>query len=356
MGFPKVQVNISDGNLLRSINAPDAVPALLTKEYGGGIVAVYSPDDAATKGVTGDGVPKTTAMVEMFYKELAGNTRLYVATANAANLEKLASHGVNIVAWVETSFTASALQTLSNTIKSSCERMQAGGFPVRVLAGGGMSSNDLSDLSPKTLDNPYLGIVAGEDSETGASIAAAALARCCKYGAEVKIGCGKNGALTSITDIVLGGKAYSEYTLAQLEVMHDNGFIMLQHRSGAAGYYFGVDNMCSVGDYRILAHGRIIDKAQAIIQQAYAPFVEDTIRVAEDGTLDEGDVSYLENVLESSILANMSAQISGVKVVIDKEQDIINTSTLAVSCRILPLGYATWISVTLGLTTATSNA
>jgi len=357
MGFPKVKVSVSDGNLLRSINAPDAVPALLTKEYTGSIMTVWSASDAAIKGVTAAAFPKTAALLEMFSKELAGYKALYLAPATAENLEKLATgYNVNIAVWIENSFTAKSLQTLSNTVKGVCQKTQAAGFPLRILAGGQMSADVLTETNVKSFDNPYLGVVAGEDSETGASIAAAALARCCKYGAEVKIGSGKNGALICLTDVILGGKAYPEYTGAQLETMHDNGYIMPQHRSGAAGYYFGQDNMCSNGDFRILAHGRIIDKAQVIIQQAYAPFIEDTIRVSDYGTLDEGDVSYLENVLECSILANMTSQISGVQVVIDKQQDIINTSTLEVSCRIQPLGYTTWINVTLGLATALGNS
>ena len=46
----------------------------------------------------------------------------------------------------------------------------------------------------------------------------------------------------------------------------------------------------------------------------------------------------------------MSEQISDLKVVIDTAQDIVNTSTLEVGCSILPLGYMTWINVTIGLT------
>ncbi len=356
MGFPKVKVNISDGNLLRTVNAPDAVPAILTKEYSGEVLTVFSPDDAQKQGITAQAFPKTLALIEMFYKELAGNTRLYIAEQSTETLEKLASRSVNIAVWQDDNFSQEDLTSLSNTLKSVCSKMQSSGCPLRVLIGGGISEETLTEFSVKTLDNPYIGIVAGQDSGTGASIAAAALARCCKYGAHIKIGSGQNGALVSVTDIIIDTKYYSDFTLAQLEVMHDNGYIMPQHRTGTAGYFFGQDNMCSNGDFRILAHGRIIDKAQVIIQQAYAPFIEDTIRISDDGTLDEGDVSYLENVLECSILANMTSQISGVQVVIDKQQDIINTSTLEVSCRIQPLGYATWINVTLGLATALSNS
>lgn len=351
MGFPKVKVNISDGNLLRTINAPDAVPAILVKGMSGALVAVYGTDDATRKGVSGVAL----ALVAMFYKELAGNMRVFVAPATATNAELLASKGINLIAWIDDATTEQGITQLSANIKATAQKMQGLGCPLRVLVGGDFGADLLTDFDCKTLDNPYMGIVSGKDSETGASLAVAALARCCKYGAEEKIGSGKNGALVSVTDVAIGSKAYGEYTLAELEVMHDNGYIMPQHRTGTAGYFFGQDNMCSNGDYRILAHGRIIDKAQHIILQSYAPFVETPIRVSDDGTLDEGDVSYLENVLECSLLANLTSQISGVKVVIDKNQDIINTSTLEVSCRIQPLGYATWITVTLGLATALSE-
>lgn len=351
MSFPQVKVSVSNGNLLRSIKAPDAVPALLCAGYSGDTVSVYSADDAEKKKISG----KALSLCRMFYKELAGNTRLYIAANTEANLEKLVQDGANIVAWIGDSYKESDLVSLSGTLKSACQKLQSTGCPVRVLVGGDIDETTLIDFSVKSLDNPYIGIVAGVDSETGASLAGSALARCCKYGAHIKLGNGQNGALLSITDVAIGGKPYAEYLLAQLEVMHGNGYIMPQHRSGLAGYYFGVDNMCTDSDLRILAYGRIIDKAQAIIQQTYAPFVETAIRVSSDGTLDEGDVSYLENLLECSILSNMTEQISGVKVVIDKNQDIINNSTLAVSCSVQPLGYATWINVTLGLATALDN-
>lgn len=46
----------------------------------------------------------------------------------------------------------------------------------------------------------------------------------------------------------------------------------------------------------------------------------------------------------------MSEQISGVEVIVPIEQDLINTSKLQVQIKIQPLGYLTWIVVTLGLT------
>jgi uncharacterized protein YtpQ (UPF0354 family) len=126
-------------------------------------------------------------------------------------------------------------------------------------------------------------------------------------------------------------------------------------RPGAAGYYFGVDNMAEKGDFHILVHGRIIDKAQRITAEAYLPYIETDIRVNSDGTLNEADAADLENILETALLASMGDQVSGVKVVVDSNQDIINTSNLQVKLSVQPLGYLTWITLTLGLATQLVN-
>ena len=157
----------------------------------------------------------------------------------------------------------------------------------------------------------------------------------------------QNGAL-SLTQVYIGHQKMEERE--DMETLHDAGFLTFQVRPGSAGYYFGVDNMCSVDDFRILAHGRVIDKAQRIAAQAYQPFVEDSLRVERNGTINQSDASYMELVLDSAIRSAMSEQISDLKVVIDTAQDIVNTSTLEVGCSILPLGYMTWINVTIGLT------
>ena len=71
-----------------------------------------------------------------------------------------------------------------------------------------------------------------------------------------------------------------------------------------------------------------------------------------DGTVNATDAAYIEATLENAVRAAMSEQISGIKVSVPLTQDVINTSTLSVDVKVQPLGYLTWITVTLGLATS----
>lgn len=68
-----------------------------------------------------------------------------------------------------------------------------------------------------------------------------------------------------------------------------------------------------------------------------------------DSTVNATEAADIENTLEQAVLAAMGDQISQVRVYVDLNQDIINTSTINIQLRIMPLGYLTWITVSLGL-------
>ena len=96
-------------------------------------------------------------------------------------------------------------------------------------------------------------------------------------------------------------------------------------------------------------HGRVIDKAQRIAAATYAPYIETGITMNTDGTINATEAADIENTLEQAILASMGDQISQAGVYVDLNQDIINTSTINIQLRIMPLGYLSWITVSLGL-------
>ena len=145
----------------------------------------------------------------------------------------------------------------------------------------------------------------------------------------------------------IGGTPLEEF--AGLETLHDAGFLTFMTRPGAAGYYFGRDNTCTNDDFRILVHGRVIDRAQRIAAQAYLPFIEEPVKMAKDGSIEPADANHIEATLDLAIRTYMSEQISDCEVVVPTKQDVINTSTVQVQVKVLPLGYATWIEVSLGL-------
>jgi hypothetical protein len=378
MPFPGVSVTATNGNLLRSIDAPDGVGAIVATAAVtasiGKVVQVFSLQDAEKKGYTLAAEPFLHGLIEEFYKELGGNQKLWVMgvaetmtmadvvdSTNADGLNKLllsAAGDITRVAIARkpaagynagTKFLDSDVPAAVLGCLPLCQAWQKKNQPVRILLEGRVANEDVTnDFKPNEANNGFAGVVLGGTKTDGSASVGVALARACKYPVHVKIGSGQNGALTA-GQIYTGSKPIEEQL--DMESLHDEGFITFQRRPGAAGYYFGRDNMCSNDDYRILVHGGVIDKAQRITAAAYTPYIEDYVRINSDGTINDTDAKHLEDILKASIRSGMGDQISDVDVIIDTAQDIINTSTLAVQVKILPLGYLTWITVTLGLTT-----
>lgn len=225
--------------------------------------------------------------------------------------------------------------------------MQAQNTPIRfIIEGRVANAGKTNDYKPNTATNGYAAVLLGGTAPDGSAAVSVLLARATQYGAHVKVGNGQNGALT-VQQVYIGTDKYEDRV--DTETLHDAGFLTFMHRPGAAGYYFGRDNMCANDDFAILVHGRVIDKAQRIAAATYAPYIETGITMNDDGTINATEAADIENTLEQAILAAMGEQISRVSVHVDLNQDIINTSTINIQLRIMPLGYLTWITVSLGL-------
>ena len=68
-----------------------------------------------------------------------------------------------------------------------------------------------------------------------------------------------------------------------------------------------------------------------------------------DGTVNASDAAYIEETIDTALRRALSGQVSGLQVSVPLSQDVVNTSTLQVDVKVQPLGYLTWITVTLGL-------
>lgn len=378
-GTPKVIIKTTSGNLLRQVPVLDTVAGIIgtakTSLLIGKINTVYSYDDALDKGYTEQDEPFLHHQIKHFYNELGGHQELWIqgvedtmtmaqmlTATNANGLKKLLtlSQGrVNLVFVCrnpDSSYNAGSefldtdVKQAVTQSKSLCQYQQSINRPVRLLIEGRI--NDISQSTfykPIEGENTFVGVVIGSDKNDGSALGTLALARACKYGAHIKLGNGQNGVL-SIPQAYLGTKTLEEFTPTELDNLTDAGYILMHRREGSAGYFFSVDKMAGKDDLHILAHGRLIDKAQRIAAATTTPFLETSVRMDKSGNILESDAKYIEELIKAQILAKMSEQISGVEIIVPVEQDLINTSKLAVLIKIQPLGYLTWIVVTLGLT------
>ncbi|GIZ10283.1 DUF2586 family protein [Flavobacterium sp. UMI-01] len=376
-GTPKVNVVVTNGNLQRQVQVLDGVAGLVGTSVSkiGEIVTVYNYDDAVAKGYTVADEPFLNKAIQLFYQELGGNQALTIlgvedtmtltqmATATNTNgLKKLllAAQGeitvVGLIRQPAEAYTPAEDHFLDDDVESAllasktlAQYQQSINKPVRILIEGRVADLTADVFEPNTAANGYAGIVLGSNLNDGSGAVALALARAVKYGAHVKLGNGQNGAL-SISQAYIGDKPLEDFFPEELDAFANAGYIIMHRRDGAAGYYFGRDNMASDDDFRILVHGRLVDKAQRVAVATATPLLETTVRVDDDGQINATDAKHLENEISQQLLSQMAGQVSNVDVNVPTDVDIVNTSTGEIEVKILPLGYLTWLQVTIGLT------
>ncbi|MBT1702957.1 DUF2586 family protein [Chryseosolibacter indicus] len=376
---PKVTLIYENGNLLQDIAAADGIVAICGTGASVGLLGtpmvVYNLDDAIEKGFTLAAEPEMYRHLQEFYSEVGGNQELHVMVVpdtmtlaqmvdntNASGAKKLINAAQGKVRMLGiyrkpasgynggSNFIDSDVSAAITNSKVFAEARLSELVPLRILVEGRVQTPAAANtLTPNTLSNGYAGVVLGGSRNDGSASVGLVLGRASRYGAHIKIGKVANGPLT-INQVYLGDKLLKD--VANLDTLHGNGFITFMTHPQKAGFFFGIDRMCSTDDYRLLAYGRVVDKAAVIAAAVYTEQIESEIEVDGTGKIATHVVSDLETVIEQQINVAMGSQISGVKVVINPDQNIINTNKLTIKIRVQPLGYSSFIDVELGLTTA----
>jgi hypothetical protein len=376
-GTPKVTVAVASGNLQRQVQVLDGVAGLVGTAVTkiGEIETVFSYEDAVSKGYTVVGEPFLNKAIALFYQELGGNQALtilgvedtmtltqMVTSTNANGLKKLlnsAQGAITIVGLIRNpgdTYEMTADHFLDQDVEAALlaaktlgQYQQSINKPVRMLIEGRVNDLEAELFEPNSVGNGFAGVVLGSDLNDGSGAVALALARAVKYPSHVKLGNGQNGPLT-ISEVYIGDKALEDFFPEELDDFANAGFILMHRRDGSAGYYFARDNMATDDDFRILVHGRVIDKAQRVAVATATPLLETDVRVNADGTLNDTDAKHLENSIKQQLRSQLAGQVSDIDVNVLTDVDIINTSTGGIELMVLPLGYLTWIKITIGLT------
>ncbi len=382
MSLPKVSVQYSNGNLLALIAVLDGIGGLLVTVDDVALIGVpkvvYSLTDAETKGYTLADEPFAHRQLKEFYAEVAGNKELWVmGTAETMTMAQALDHtdeesGVKLITAAEgkirvlalcrkadagynpgTEFLDTDVEAAVTAANTFCQAQLGLLRPLRVLIDGKVIDEDSLDIyQPKDAAVGFAGVVLGGSADDGLPGVGLALGRAVKYGAHIKMGKVANGPL-SISNAYIGSKNIKE--VINLETLHGKGFISFMKHPQKGGIYFGIDRMASTDDYRLLAYGRVVDKAAIIAAGTYVEEIENDVDVDPvTGYLAELDIKHLESIIRQQINVNMADQISGLEVLINPDQDIINTSTLTIRLRIIPKGYTSFIIVDLGLKAPTA--
>lgn len=374
--LPKVTLLYANGNLLQDVGEIDGIAALMGTGVTPGLLGVpktvFTLDDAVAQGFTALAEPDMYRHLQEFYAEVGGSKELHIMitaaattlasmldNTNATGAKKLIADaggkvrllgvfrhpgvgyngGVN---FIDSDVSAAIINSLVFSQARLGELV-----PLRVLIEGRVQNPVAANtLSPKDSLNGFAGVVLGGSVNDGSASVGLALGRAVKYGAQVKLGKVANGPL-SINQVYIGTSLLKD--VANLDALHGAGFISFMNQPQKAGFFFGIDRMASVDDYRLLVYGRIIDKAAIIAAAVYVEQIEDEVDTDADGNIASYVISDLEKQIEQQINVSMASQISGVQALIAAAQNIINTGKLTVKLRIRPKGYKSFIDVELGL-------
>jgi hypothetical protein len=333
---------------------------------------VYSLDDAESQGFTEAAEPAMHRHLKEFYSELSGNQELHIMVVadtmtmpqmldntNVNGAKKLIGDAQGKARLLGvfyhpqaaynggTDFIDSQVPVAITNAKGFAEARLGELVPLRILIEGRVQNFAATNtLSPKEFGIGFAGVVLGGSLNDGSASVGLALGRAVKYGAHIKLGKVANGPL-SISTAYIGNQEIKN--VASLATLHDDGFISFMQHPQKAGFYFGIDRMSSTDDYRLLAYGRVVDKAAVIAAAVYVEDLEGEVAVDADGKISFTVISHLEARITQQINVAMADQISGLSVYINPSQDVINTGTLNVKLRIRPFGYTSFIDIDLGL-------
>lgn len=221
---------------------------------------------------------------------------------------------------------------------------------------------NLTDMTESTLNRVAI-LIGDTESDTGDAAIGLLGGKIASLPVQRNIGRVKDGAL-AVSNAYVKATAVA---LADVESIHNKGFITFRAHVGRNGVFFSNDPLCTTisDDYHRLALRRVADKAYRIAYATLLNNLLDELPVLSDGTLQPAVAKNWETQVENAISLSMTAngELSadatnandrGVKCYIDPSQVVTSTSKVTGVIRIRPFGYADYIEFSLGFEPVTS--
>lgn len=174
----------------------------------------------------------------------------------------------------------------------------------------------------------------------------------------------KLGSLSNTTAYIKDTKVEN----ADVESLHDKGYITFRTHVRKSGYYFTDDPLATAlnDDYHYLSRRRTIDKAYRIAHNIASEEILNDFDVNNDGTVSPFYAKTIEGNIEGEIYNQMTQQGElsvdstnkddlGVKATFDTTVNVAQTNTLKLTLKVRPKGYGRWIEVDLGYSVSLNN-
>lgn len=388
--LPNLVINLENGGLGRVAQTSDGVAGMILT--GSAVIAppsegnlqlntVYtlsSMRDLTTLGVTKENNPLVFKEVTQFYGKKNGGELYLLVVSEATTLEQICTDtedapihtliaagggrirlvGINRLPangytpeHDDTGIDNDAI-VAGEAVHAIAQSYAAKVNPFRILLPALLWDGSTSKLyKPRQSTFDRVGYVMAADEIIDGSASAAigqALGLAASIPVNRSLGRVKNGVAT-IEGYLTDGRTPAAAT-ADLDALHDAGYIIYRPFVGRNGYYFNDDPMAAPlsNDYSNLNYGRVIDKAIILAYNAYIDEINDDIEIDDDGTVPAPMCVYYEGVMDNAVTNAMDGEISNFETHIPSGQNILKTSLLVANCSIRPRGILRDINVNLG--------
>ncbi len=228
-------------------------------------------------------------------------------------------------------------------------------YPVRILLSGNKFSGTVADLKDYTAtDNNKVAILLGNNDGSKEASIGMALGRLASIPTQRKLNRIKDGAVEEFAAYFTNGEKVETLDTAW-DAIDGKGYIFFRSFSNRSGYYFTSDRTLakSTDDFNSLARGLVMDKAVLLAYGVLIDELSDEIQMTEAGTIHPAIIKSWQNAIERQITGLMvdTKELSGVKAVIDENQNVLQTNNINVDLQLLPVGYSDFITVNIGFTT-----
>lgn len=166
---------------------------------------------------------------------------------------------------------------------------------------------------------------------------------------------GVNGTIAFTKTAVTGGVTAKPESLFTIDDLHNKGYITYLTYPTTAGIFFGIDNMASDDDFKLLVRGGVADACAKIAAAVYVKELEGEADTEDNGEIKAIESEYLTTKIEQTVKNNMGERITNFFAFITPGINLIETSKLGMKLRIQPKGYKTFIEVDLGFTSTAIN-
>ncbi len=157
---------------------------------------------------------------------------------------------------------------------------------------------------------------------------------------------------------LFNGNQIRNIATSDLEVLNGNRYIFPVIHAGDADNYFNDSHTLDVdsSDYAYIENVRTIDKACRGIRGKLLPFLNSPLKVDPGtGKLDTPTVAFLETTAGEALEEMEKAgEISGYKVEIDPDQNVISTGNVEIIIKKVPVGVMRKVRVKIGFASSLS--